>query len=427
MREPRESAEGLRVLVTDGSSLSARQVVTALGRSGAHVELVDSSSLPLAGFSRYVSHVHTVPAFARDPWGWFEATLNVLAKGQLDLLLAVHEQTAVVAHSPTRVRELGVAVAVPPFGSLRLVQDKLEACAALDAAGLACPPTRVVRSPEELRQPSDAFPFYLKERIGTASTAVFPVTDGETLEAAASKLSRRRAFRDGVLVQEAVDGPVLMIQAVFDRGELVAHHVNTRVRAGASGASSHKRSVRDARVEHDLVDLGRFLEWHGALSLDAVDGGTRLWYIDVNPRLVEPGNAERAGVDLVATLVDVALGRGPAAVPPGRPGLGTHQLMLALLGAAERDGGRRAIASELVSAILGSGDYAGSREELTPVMDDRASAVPLVAMAASLLARPESHQKFTGGAIANYALTAPAWRQICEREPERAATVDAVV
>ena len=57
-----------------------------------------------------------------------------------------------------------------------------------------------------------------------------------------------------------------------------------------------------------MARLGEELDWHGALSLDAIltpDGPS---YIDVNPRLVEPGNAWRAGVDLVDALMRVSLG-----------------------------------------------------------------------------------------------------------------------
>jgi hypothetical protein len=34
-----------------------------------------------------------------------------------------------------------------------------------------------------------------------------------------------------------------MVQSVFDQGELVAFHTNARVREGASGGASHKRSL----------------------------------------------------------------------------------------------------------------------------------------------------------------------------------------
>jgi hypothetical protein len=98
------------------------------------------------------------------------------------------------------------------------------------------------------------------------------------------------------VVQEPAAGPLVMAQSVFARGELVAAHANLRVREGARGGASHKRSLPGpADVVRHLEALGRALQWHGGLSADAIltDGGPV--FIDVNPRLVEPGNAWRRG------------------------------------------------------------------------------------------------------------------------------------
>ena len=132
----------------------------------------------------------------------------------------------------------------------------------------------------------------------------------------------------------------------------------------------------------------------------------------MNPRLVEPGNAWRAGVDLVGTLVDVSLGTAvPAAAPP-RPGVRTHQLLLAVLGAAQHGGGRRGVARELALAIARRGPYAGSAEELTPLHGDPVAAVPVAAAALATLVSPGAHRFFTGGAVESYALTPEAWERI---------------
>jgi len=85
--------------------------------------------------------------------------------------------------------------------------------------------------------------------------------------------------------------------------------------------------------------LGSGLGWHGALSADVIVTATGVLFIDVNPRLVEPTNAWFAGVDLVGALLDVATGRPPVPEGPDRPGVATHQLLLAVLGAAQHGRG----------------------------------------------------------------------------------------
>jgi hypothetical protein len=97
----------------------------------------------------------------------------------------------------------------------------------------------------------------------------------------------------------------------------------------------------------------------------------------------------------------------PAAVPGAR----THQLLLAVLGAADQ-GGRRAVARELVHAMLHRGEYRGSREELTPGRGDPLAPLPVMVIALATLIRPEAWRRFVGGSAGAYSLTPAAWRQI---------------
>jgi hypothetical protein len=154
-------------------------------------------------------------------------------------------------------------------------------------------------------------------------------------------------------------------------------------------------------------------------------------FIDINPRLVEPVNAMASGVDLVRALVEVA-GTGspaaqPAAQPPGQPGVRTHQLLIAVLGAAQR-GRRRDVARELGQAALHRGDYRGSREELTPRGGgDLLAGLPVTVIALAALARPAAWRYFTSGSTGAYSLTPDAWRQLTTawRELDQAAPAPA--
>jgi hypothetical protein len=84
------------------------------------------------------------------------------------------------------------------------------------------------------------------------------------------------------------------------------------------------------------------------------DGGAPL-LIDCNPRMVEPFNAYRSGVDLVRLLLLISLGATPAALPEGREGVLTHLALQALLGCAARGGTRRDIARECVRLLASAG------------------------------------------------------------------------
>jgi hypothetical protein len=332
--------------------------------------------------------------------------------GHFDVLLPTQEQVAVLAACPDRLAAARVATVVPDFAALAAVQDKVAAHRTLDRVGLPQPPTTVVPEADGLRA-WEVFPAYVKLPIGTASRGVVRVEDGHQARRLADELTADGGFGPGgVVVQVALDGPLVMGQSVFDRGRLVASHANLRVREGAGGGASHKRSVDLPEVRDHLTVLGADLAWHGALSVDAilVDGHPR--YIDVNPRLVEPGNALRSGVDLVGPLVELALGGAPPAQPPGVPGVRTHQALLALLGAARRPRPRRAVLDEVVAVLRRDGDFRGSAEELTPLRGDVRAVLPSVVAVTAMLVHPPAWRLFASNATANYALSPDGWQEL---------------
>jgi hypothetical protein len=126
-------------------------------------------------------------------------------------------------------------------------------------------------------------------------------------------------------------------------------------------------------------------------------------------------NAWRSGVDLVSELLDVARDRSQLARAPGRAGVATHQLILAVLGAAQHQGTRRAVARELADAALHRNSHRGSAEELTPIQDDLRTILPVAAASIATLAHPNTWRWFSSGAVSNYALTPEGWRAIREQ------------
>ncbi len=399
----------MKLLLSDGSGLTARQTATILAGKGHEVHVVAPDPICLARWTRHVRRVHRVPAFGLDPLGWFDATAAIARDGGFDVVVPTQEQVTILSREAAR---LGVATVVPPFEALVQVQDKISAAGTLSRLGIPQPPSWLAASPSELLAVND-FPVFVKPPIGTAGTGIEHARDHDALRTVADRIERAGLFDQGqVLAQRAVVGPLAMLQSVFHHGELVAFHANLRVRAGSNNGAALKRSIHSPSACAAIEHLGNALGWHGALSADAILADTGPVLIDINPRLVEPTNALLADVDLVGALLSAAQDETITPIPTGREGVLTHQTLIAMLGAAQRGEGRTGALRELTQGFLRTGPYRGSHEELTPARHDPRAALPVLVVAAALTLRPAWWRAFSGGAVENYALSPAAWKTI---------------
>jgi hypothetical protein len=395
----------MRILLSEGSGLTSRQVAGQLGCLGHEVEILSSSKVCLTRFTRHVRAVHDVPRFGLDPFGWLAAAERIAGERKTDLLFPTQEQVTVLSVCRKHLR---VATIVPPFASLARVQDKISAFRTLKAIGVPQPQTFVISSADDLPDVA-TYPIFLKRPVSTASSGVRRATNAQELGAAVREFGLGQSE---LIAQSQASGPLAMVQAIADRGRLVAHHACLRLREGVGGSASLKESITLPGLADMLARLVAALAWHGALSMDLIvaEGGPVI--IDVNPRLVEPANALAAGVDLVAAMLDVAGGEPAQKRSLGSAGVRTRQTLLAILGAAEQHGARGAVLREAFDAIFARGEYAGSIEELTPVVGDPVAAVPVAAALVASLIHPSLWRKFHAGAVGTYAVTPEAWDEI---------------
>jgi predicted ATP-grasp superfamily ATP-dependent carboligase len=377
----------LRVLLSEGSSTSAREALTVLAGQGHVVEICDPDSHCLARFSRFVTF-HRCPGLRDDPAGYLGFVEDLLRRRHFDVLLPIHEQGLLFARVPQRLASL-TGIALPSFDAYRAAHSKAGFSRVLAALDLPQPATRIVTGGADL-QAAIRYPCVIKTAIGTASRGIWMLRGPDDLAAAMGALAAIGAEAGELLLQEFVPGPVEHAQAVFCCGDLVGFHAYAQVRAGAGGGDAIKESISRPQVRAHLAHIGAHLAWHGALSVDYIrrEGDGAPIFIDCNPRLVEPMNAALSGADLVSLLLAVSLGERPAAIPDGRAGTRTHLALQALLGCALRGGRRTDIAREARDLAARRGPYAGSVEELTPVRLDWPSAVPLAAVASALVVNP---------------------------------------
>ena len=158
----------MRILLTEGSGLTSRQVATRLGELSHQVEILSSAPLCLARFTKHVRKVHPVPRFGAEPLAWMEAAAEVCLDRAIDILFPTQEQATVISAMQAG---LPVRTVVPAFASLRAVQDKLSAFRSLAEAGVPQPRTWVIESEQDFGR-IESYPVFLKRPVGTASAGV---------------------------------------------------------------------------------------------------------------------------------------------------------------------------------------------------------------------------------------------------------------
>lgn len=395
--------ERARVLLTEGSSLTSRETLTALRSCGLDVDVLSCASLPLARFSRWRGRLLRVPNANADPLAYLEQLVSLVDEGGYIAVLPTHEQAWLLAEG----RRAGlvpdrVPLALASAEAFARVQGKIAFAELLDELDVPQPAWRSVAA-GDATLPDLPLPFWVKADFGTAGRSTRRVHDAETFRRTVAALSASGAR---LMAQAEAPGTYGQVAGLFDRGRLVASHTTVQTGVGAGNSAAARLSVDFPLARKHLALVGERIGWHGPLTLDFMHVGGHPRYLECNPRMIEPGNAERAGVNFPALLTELSRGAafdGPPLV--GAPGVRTRSRQALLLGAAERSGTRRAVFEALVRPAPGI-------EVLTPVRADPPSIVPLAAVAARLLANPRSVAAIAADAVGAYSVEPAAIERI---------------
>jgi predicted ATP-grasp superfamily ATP-dependent carboligase len=396
----------LRVLIPEGSSLSAREAVAALGATGCLIDILDPDPYCICRFSRFVRKVYRSPRLSDAPREFESFLLSHITDHTYDLVLPVHEHAFMLSAISDEIRK-HCAVAVAPFEAFERLQSKVQFFELASALHLPHPPTQVITSLAgfPLGKP---MPYYVKTAFGTAGDGTWRVSsDAERTRVLEALPVRQSAGNLGpFLVQDIVPGKLEVAQSVFQNGKLVAIHGYRQQIGGVGGSASGRISLHRPEIVDSLRHLGESLSWHGALMLDYIfnDSTKEFWFIDPNPRLGETMNAVFAGVNLSQVMVRVSQGE-TVKWTDTKDGIRSHILLSALLAVAIENPSRWAVLREIVLAVRRGGHYADSREEVASIGKDFLSFLPTAVVAVRLLARPRAAQSIAARAIRNYALS----------------------
>ncbi len=406
-------ADRLRILFTEGSSLSSRQTLYPLGPKY-DIDVLDPDPLCQCRFSLYVRRFIRSPSFAKQPAEFLRFVADIVRGGKYDVLLPTHEQTYLLS----RFRDAftpHVGLALPEFAAFERLQNKAEFSRLLIELGLPQPETTVIRTRAELERPL-RYPFYVKLAHSTAGGGVFYVEDPEAFRRRADRLDSEGLLQGNtdVLIQQPARGVLSTVQAVFNRGELIGVHCFEARRLGIGGMSTARTSADHPVVREHVERIGNHLAWHGAFFVDYFydrDTG-QPEYIEANPRIGETVNAMLASVNLPELMIRISRGESPQRAPLGRFGVRTHNRLMILMSLAYNGGSRVALVRELRQLMKGGELYQNGEDELTRPREDRLSALPFAWTTLQLLARPGIAKRIVAKTVGGYSLPQAAVEQI---------------
>jgi hypothetical protein len=388
----------MRVLLTEGSSLTSRETITCLGPAGHHLEVLDPNPICLARFSRWIRHVHSCPHAGREPLRYIERLAEVVRRNEIDVVLPTHEQAWLLANAGELLPDY-VHVALAEAEAFAHVQSKLAFAELLEELGLPQPTWRRVRAAGDLD--GLAFPYWLKSAFSTAGQGVREIIDERSRAESLAAL-----LGDAPLIAQApAAGRYGQVQGLFDHGRMVAVHTSVQQGRGIGGSAAARLSVDHPEPREHIAVIGEALGWHGGLTLDYFHEEGEPSYIECNPRTVEPGNASSSGVNIPDLQLRLTLGEAlPSPARVGRPGVRTHGTIALLLGSAADGASRRMLLTGLRDAITHRGLYAQSAEQLTPVVRDPPSFLAAAFVTGRTLMSARNAARLAEQAVSGYSI-----------------------
>ncbi|KAK0733554.1 hypothetical protein B0T26DRAFT_26488 [Lasiosphaeria miniovina] len=310
---------GLRILLTDGTSTTARQIAAILLKKGHKVHAICPPGKGLLRFMKRVK-IHPLPPHAENRH-WHIQVLALAQRLDIQVMIPTQDEVAILATRSYLYHDIGVSMTIPALTSLSLIMDKITAANTIRAlTNFDQPRWRVISNNAELLSFShdspELFPAFVRQPLRTRGNEILVVYSQADLERLTTPWIENAFRREGplsqLLVQGAVEGQLQNVQGIFNRGMMIKSHSWRRpdaaYRIDSKFASSRKESL-PARHSFRamLAYLGQRLCWTGPLAMELIelaDTDTVL-VMDVSPYLAEPMNAYLSGKDLVESILEI--------------------------------------------------------------------------------------------------------------------------
>ena len=278
-----------RVLVLDGTSRAAIEVVQSLGKRGLEVHVAARADCP-AFHSRWAAETIAQPSTANPRE--FAEWLRALGTDYSLIVPSTGYSLHHLAHLPES-DPLRACAVLPGPEALQVALDKSRTVDIAARLGISVPPSVTHTDGDAILK--GPLPRVLKPVGSVVETRddlgeVFPIL---ARDAEAGQEALRRLLQHGpVLEQELVPGVGVGIECLYAQGKLVWYFAHERLHEGTGGGlgsgSFYRRSITPpAPLLQAATALLDHLRWHGVAMVEFKyePASGRFWLMEINPRL----------------------------------------------------------------------------------------------------------------------------------------------
>lgn len=288
-----------RVMITAAGTVTAQSLIKALRDDGRVTFVAAGDMSPLNATRAFVNEFVALPAASAPDFAHrcFEAARSF----EIDLLVPLIVESEFLPLDDERALfdGIGCRLLVPPREIFTRTGDKLEFARFLEEIGVPGPATVPYTPGVE----PERYPVYLKPRRGSGSVGTARVESAHSLHEAARG-------RDGLIVQEAVDGIEFTVDCfAAEPGRVVAAVPRERI-AIKAGVSVKGRTYRHAAIEgiaRSVVERSGLRGPANVQGMLRADGGFSI--IEMNPRFSGTlALTTAAGINFATLLIDLIEG-----------------------------------------------------------------------------------------------------------------------
>jgi len=284
-------------------------VIQSLKIAPERIRIIGADMNPLAPGFRISDESEIVPPCTSSTF--IGSMLDVCKKFKIDVVIpTVDEEISVFSTNLEYFRSRNISVPIPDERTVALSRDKY-LNSQFANTGVLSPKTVLLGADTNLENviPFVGLPCVLKRRFGRGGRGFAIIDSINDLTYWISKSHGQQQ-----ILQEKIDGDLLLVQAIAQGGKTLASIVHKRLETKTEGSGTAISAVtiqNNAAIER-LNILLRKLRWTGAIGVEFLLSilDHELYMIDVNPRICGQSHLSTlAGMNLAYGLVELATNR----------------------------------------------------------------------------------------------------------------------